>query len=131
MTRFTQFDRVVSTMMKQFGGTGTLKIFNNNTYVDGEVISGYSSIPVNIVVLEYPKMNDAGDKTKTSTSILEGDMQCYVQPRSKADPYYKNFNISPARDTIVIGNTEWKIINVKDHNPSAQDSLYLELHIRK
>ena len=124
------FDGVVTRMMARFGGIGTLHISSSPVYVDGESVETTSDYEVNILIFDYPQ-NGAGDKANFNTSILEGDVQCYVQPLNKQSPPSTQPTLQANRDTITLGTTEWKILNVKQLNPSAINNVIYELHLRK
>lgn len=126
----SQFDSVVSNMIGSFGGTAILKIKSDGTYSDGEYSSSIVNYNVNIAVTDYPQ-NGAGEKSNFNTLILEGDKQCFVQPPNKYDSTVINPTIRANQDTIKIGNTEWKILNVKEINPSSVNVIVYELHLRK
>ena len=130
MGALTNFDAVVVRMMARFGGLGTLHISSAPVYVDGEATSGRSDYEVNTITLDYPQ-NGAGDKANFNTSILEGDVQCYVQPLDKKNSVLIQPTLQANRDTITLGNTEWKILNVKQINPSGINNVLYELHLRK
>jgi hypothetical protein len=130
MSRFTDFDRVVISMMRDFGGVGTLRVISGEQYVDGEVTKTVKDYEVNVVLLDYPQVG-AGDKQNFNTLILEGDKQCYVQPRDKQAYYLDQPELKANRDTVLIGGIEWKIQNFKDLNTSGNDSVLLDLHLRK
>ena len=130
MSRFTDFDRTIFQMMRDFGGVGKLRVITSQDYVDGEVIKTIKEYEVNVILLDYPQVG-AGDKSNFNTLILEGDKQCYVQPRNKEAYYFDNPDIQANRDTVVIGNVEWKIQNYKDLNTSGSESTLLDLHLRK
>jgi len=130
MSRFQDFDRVVLQMMKDFGGTGQLKVFSEGVYNDGEFTRTETLYDVSLILLDYPQIG-SGDKSNFNTLILEGDKQCYVQPRNKEAFYLTQPEIKANRDTVVIGTTEWKIMNYKELNTSGSDITVFDLHLRK
>lgn len=126
-----QFDRVTSRLIARHGGTGTLKVKSEGVYSDGELSAiTVTTYPVNISLFDYPQ-SSAGDKSNFGTLILEGDKQCYMQPVSKANELEKEPQIKANRDLITIGSTEWKILALKEINPSGADVIVYELHLRK
>lgn len=130
MSRFQDFDRTVMQMMRDFGGVGQLKIFSDGVYTDGELVKTESVYDVNVILLDYPQVG-AGDKSNFNTLILEGDKQCFVQPRNKEAFYLTQPDIKANRDTVVIGTTEWKIMNYKELNTSGSEITVFDLHLRK
>lgn len=130
MSRFQDFDRVVLQMMKDFGGTGQLKVFSEGVYNDGEFTRTETLYDVSLILLDYSQIG-SGEKSNFNTLILEGDKQCYVQPRNKEAFYLTQPEIKANRDTVVIGTTEWKIMNYKELNTSGSDITVFDLHLRK
>lgn len=130
MSRFVRFDRTVSNMMKRFSGVGILRVFSDGVYADGELLNNSTDYEVNIILLDYSQIG-AGDKSNFNTLILEGDKQCYVQPRDKEAFYLTQPELKANRDTLVVGNTEWKIMNYKEVNTSGTEITLFDLHLRK
>lgn len=131
MGRFADLDRMVMSMMADFGGIGKLLIHTTGTYNNGEITEvSPSEYDVNIIMTDFPQIS-TGEKSKFGTLILDGDKLCYLQPINKADSTVKAVDIKPNKDTIVQNKVEWKILSKKDSNPSGSDSILLELHLRK
>lgn len=130
MSRFSDFDRTVIQMMRDFGGIAKLRIFSDGVYVDGEVVSTHIDYDVQMVMLDYPQVG-AGDKSNFNTMILEGDKQCLIQPRNKEAFYLSQPDIKANRDTVIVGTTEWKIMNYKEVNTSGNEVTLFDLHLRK
>ena len=130
MGNFIDFDRMIVQMMRDFGGTATVKVFTDPVEVDGEVIHTSKDYQVNAILLDYPTMG-SGVKSNFGTLIEEGDKQCYIQPRSKDNSNYSDLNIKQNRDRVIVNGVEWKIMNLKDTNSAMNDSLLLEMHLRK
>lgn len=130
MSRFVDFDRTVTQMMRDFSGIGKLKVFSDGTYVDGEIVSTSTEYEVNVILLEYSQIG-AGDKSNFNTMILEGDKQCYIQPRDKQAFYLTQPTIKANRDVVIVGGVEWKIMNYKEVNTSGGELTLIDLHLRK
>lgn len=124
------FDGVVVRMMARFGGIGILHVNSAPIYVDGESTSVRLDYELNTLIFDYPQ-NGAGDKANFNTSILEGDVQCFAQPLNKKQSVLVQPIVQANRDTITLGITEWKILNVKQLNPSGSDNVLYEFHLRK
>lgn len=125
----SQFDNTVTRLLSRYGGTGVLKVFSEGTYLDGEVTLTPITYDVNIAIFDYPQ-SMAGDKSNFGTLVLEGDKQCYMQPVNKADNNYGSPTIKANRDLITIGSVEWKILTLKEINPSGANTIVYELHLR-
>ncbi len=127
-----QFHNVVRDMLGAFQGVGTLNVFSDGAYVDGEVVSTKTTYTVEQGMFEFPQSN-SGDKSKFGTLILAGDKYCLMRPVNQTDPDATPPVIKANRDTITIDNVEWKIFALKTVNPSGvngNDFLF-EFHLRK
>jgi len=127
-----QFDGVVARMMVAYGGSALLHIAGEGgTYTDGEYIPNPSfDKPVKIILDEYPQYS-LGEKSNFGTLVLEGDKRCLMQPIHKANTNDLPYEIKANKDTLIINGTEWKIVGMKQINPSGMDAIIFELHIRK
>jgi hypothetical protein len=126
------FHNVVRDMLGAFKGVGTLNIYSDSTYTDGEVVSTKTTYQVEQGLFDFPQAN-AGDKSKFNTLILSGDKYCMMRPVNQTDPDAISPIIKANRDTITIDNVEWKIFALKTVNPSGingNDFLF-EFHLRK
>jgi len=130
MNPIGQFDRTVDRLISRYGGKGVLTIFTNGVYLDGEVTRTSTNYDVNIAIFDYPQ-SMAGDKSNFGTLVLEGDKQCYMQPVNKADANYESPVIKANRDLIKIEGVEWKILTLKEINPSSANTIVYDLHLRK
>ena len=124
------FDGVVSRMMASYGGSATLKTYSEGEYVDGENIVQEFPFSVKVLINEYPQ-SGAGDKQEFNTLILSGDKQCFMQPVEKSGINIIAPEVKANRDKLQVGTTEWKILNVKEVNPSGTNNVLYELHLRK
>ena len=128
---FSQFDMAVSRMINRFGGKGTLRVYSEGSYVDGEVTRTSTDYNINLALLDYPQ-NNSGDKSNFGTLILEGDKQCFIQPLDKVVCCELNQPaIKANRDTIIINGVEWKILALKEVNTSASNTVLFDAHLRK
>lgn len=127
----SQFDSAVSNLLNRHGGLGTLKIITDGVYSDGEILGSTTvNYNVQIAIFDYPQAS-AGDKANFGTLILEGDKMCYMKPVSKDDCDTDEPVIKANRDLLQIGSTVWKILTVKEINPSGANPICYELHLRK
>jgi len=126
------FHRTVANMITPFGGVGTLRVFGESVYDDGEAVSTSTDYQVELALLEFSQAN-AGDKSKFGTLILSGDKYCLMRPVNQTNTAIPAPVIKANRDTITIDNVEWKIFALKTVNPSGvngNDFLF-EFHLRK
>ena len=84
-----------------------------------------------LIQMSLPKTE--GEGTEKDTLIKTGDKQVYVQPPQKTEVGLALPHLNANRDMLKIGSNTYKIITVKQLNPSlAQDSCVLyELYIRE
>lgn len=127
-------DRTVASMMSRFGTTGSITVAVSETYdpATSENIVVYQDYPVNIMVFDYIRKTE-GEGTQNNTLIKTGDKQVYVQPPQKTEVGLPLPHLNANKDFLKIGDSIYKIITVKQLNPSlAQDSCILyELYIRE
>lgn len=125
-----QFDNVVRDMIGMAGGTGTLRVFTDGTYVDGEITRTSTDYTVNIALNDFPQAN-SGEKSRFGTLIESDDKELFMQPINKADPDATQPNIQANRDVIIINGTEWKILALKEINPSGVNAILFDMHLRR
>ena len=113
MSFANEFDYVVAELMREAGGTGTLRVFSTSSYVDGEVVLTPTDYSVNIAINDFPQAN-SGEKSKFGTLIQADDKQLMMQPINKADTDSTQPNIQANRDLVIINGTEWKILALKE-----------------
>ena len=128
------FDRALANMIKNFGGIATLQIYSDGTYdtTTGEVTNSKTDYPVNVLVFDYQLKKD-GRNTDTDSLIESADKQVYVQPRNKVNARYTMPRIMPNRDRILIGSDIWKIVALKELNPSNSNggAILFELYLKR
>lgn len=125
-----QFDNVVRDMIGMAGGTGTLRVFTDGVYVDGEITRTSSDYTVEIAINDFPQAN-SGDKSRFGTLIEASDKELYLRPINKADTDATQPNIQANRDVIIINGTEWKILALKEINPSGVNAILFDMHLRR
>lgn len=126
-----QFDRVVRDMMGLAGGTGTLRVFTDGVRdSEGDVTRTYTDFPANIAINDFPQAN-SGESSKFGTLIERDDKQLMMQPINKADPDAVQPNIQANRDLVIINGTEWKILALKEINPSGVNAILFDMHLRR
>lgn len=130
MNFISQFDAVVTDMMALAGGTAILRIFSDGSYSDGEIIRTSEDHEVKILINDYPQAN-AGDKSKFGTLIDASDKEVLIQEMSKADTDVTQPNIQANRDLVIINGTEWKILALKEINPSGVNAILFDMHLRR
>ena len=130
MNFLSQFDTVVRDMLGMAGGIGTLRVFSTSSYVDGEVVLTPTDYTVNLAINDFPQAN-SGEKSKFGTLIQADDKQVMIQPINKAETNATQPNIQSNRDLIIINGTEWKILALKEINPSGVDTILFDAHLRR
>ncbi len=130
MSFANEFDYVVAELIREAGGTGTLRVFSTSSYVDGEVVLTPTDYSVNITINDFPQAN-SGEKSKFGTLIQSDDKQLMMQPINKADPDATQPNIQANRDLVIINGTEWKILALKEINPSGVNAILFDMHLRR
>lgn len=121
-------------MMRQFGTTAQIRIAISEQYEPetSENIVEYHDYPVNAMFFDYLKKNE-GLGTDGKTLIQSGDKQVFVQPPQKSDAGIALPTISPNKTFLVLGDKTYKVITVKQHNPSMTNNgcVLIEMYVRE
>ena len=128
----SHFDEMISLFFQEDGFTATF-IHNSDPVVDdsdGTVTTPTESIEVEAIRMELIRPIE-GSGSKTGTLIQDGDLQLFVRPREKSDIFADALEINTSSDSFVINGKSWKIVTVKEYNPSASDCVLYEFYIRK
>lgn len=130
MAQTQGFDRVVSNMMVRYGTTAYLIIPSGSGVYNPDTSSITAplakSFKVNILMLDFPLRKDGIEATLDS-EIQQADKMVYVQP-NKEVPLPR---IDPTKDKMKIGNDTWKIVGMKEENPTLSDSIVLILYVKR
>lgn len=129
------FDELVSSFMDDFSTVATLIIQDDSSAVydpatgslGGAVITNYS---VNAIFLDY-SLQRYGQQDQQGTLIQSGDKQCFLQPISKSNPTITSPVIQPNKDRISVAGKVYKIASLKQVNPTMQNSIVYELHLKE
>lgn len=131
MSFANEFDYVVAELIREAGGTGNLRIFTDGVRdSEGDVTRTYTDYTVNIAINDFPQAN-SGEKSKFGTLIQADDKQLMMQPINKADTDATQPNIQANRDLLIINGTEWKILALKEINPSGVNAILFDMHLRR
>lgn len=130
MNFFSQFDNVVRDMLGVAGGTGILRVFTDGAYVDGEVTRTSTDYVVEVALNDFPQAN-SGEKSKFGTLIESDDKELMLRPINKTDPDATQPAIHANRDLVIINGTEWKILALKEINPSGVNTILYTAHLRR
>lgn len=131
-SRFDDFDRMISEFMDDFGFLATYVRLISSTPNDttGGVTLVTEDIEIQAIKMELIRPTE-GTGSKTGTLIQDGDQMLYVRPVEKSDVFADAISVNPTSDRVVINGVTWKIVTVKEYNPSAADCILYELYIRK
>jgi hypothetical protein len=97
---------------------------------DGTLESATEEYPIRAIKMELFG-NMAGSRTKLSTLIQEADQVLYVQPSQSTNKWADPLYIDPTSDRIQINEVDWKVVAVKEYNPSASNCVLYELYIKR
>lgn len=132
MSKYSDFDRMISEMMSEFGFVTTYfhkvsESFNDTTNVISPV---FEEIEIEAIKMELVRPVEGSSGTKSGSLIQDGDQMLYVRPTEKVDVFADAIAINPASDRININGKMWKIVTSKSYDPSANDCILYELYIR-
>lgn len=133
MSRFDDFDRAVFGFMTEFGFNATyvktVSAVPDDTTGGVAVIT--NSIDIQAIKMELLRPLNGSLGNNSNAQIQDGDQVLYVRPVNKTDEFATAISINPESDKIKINNELWKIVTVKQYDPSASDCVLYEFYIRK
>ena len=130
MNFLSQFDAVVKDMMVLAGGVATLRVYSEPVYVDGETTRTFEDYDINIILNDFPQAN-SGMKSRFGTLIESDDKEVIIQELHKANASVTAPVIHANRDVVIINNVEWKILALKEINPSGVNTILFDAHLRR
>ncbi len=87
-----------------------------------------TSTTVRVVLIDYA-LTSNGLQTKSGTLIEANDKQCYMD--AKATNGTDISRAVSAVDHLVIDGETWRVMNVKEYNPSGSYTIMYDLMLRK
>lgn len=130
--KFDDFDRVMYQMIQDFGFLATYKKCTPGVADDaaGTISDTFEDVEIEAIKTELLRPNN-GLGSKIGSLIQEGDQILYIRPTEKTSVFADPLYVNPALDKVMIGNTLWKIVTMKEHNTTNEDCILYELYIRK
>lgn len=132
MSNFQDFHNMVSEFMTEWGFTATFIHTASTTPNDltGRATSEVVEIPVQAIRMELIRPME-GSGNKTGTLIQDGDLVMYVRPTEQVDKFAEALSVKTSTDRFKIKGVTWKVVTVKQYDPSASDCVLYEFYIRK
>lgn len=126
-------DRAVAKITGMFGTQAIIRIVTGQQYdtTTSQNVVTYTDYNVNVIIQDYLRKED-GLGAERNTLIQSGDKQVYVQPPQKIGSLPLP-TISPNQDLFVFGGKVYKIVFLKQLNPSmsVNGCVAYELYIRE
>jgi len=113
----------VTASLVQIGATGTYDPTTSSYTPSASVTT-----PVKVVLLDYSATQN-GLSVNENTLIQIGDKQCYMD--AKTNGVDLATKPSPAGDTITVAGQMWRIMNVKEYNPTGSYTIMFDCLLRK
>jgi hypothetical protein len=125
------FDFTVMEFMRENPMTA-LHIRTSGEYdpAQSKVVEVVKTTPVEAILLDYTLQSN-GQTSVTGTNIKAGDKQLFVRPPHKSRPGTPPLEIDSTTDTIKVAKILYKIVTVKEINPSGVDAILYELQLRR
>jgi len=124
--------RMVYGILVREGTTATLTQLATSGVYDPSTSSYTPTVsvttPVKVVLLDYSASQN-GLSVNENTLIQQGDKQCYMD--AKTNGVDLATKPSPAGDTITVAGQTYRILNVKEYNPSSSYTIMYDLLLRK
>lgn len=132
MTDFTDFDSAILEFFDDFGFTATyiqrgVSTYNTST---GENVTTSTEIPVQAILLDLTLQSN-GLSAKFGTLVMAGDKELYVLPPDKYDSTDDPLTVTTTADKVRVNGVEYTIVNMKEVNTTATDTLVYDFHIRR
>lgn len=113
------FDNMIADMMQMFGSYAFINVavreyWNEDT---SENIVEYADYKVKVCSFDYLDKK-SGVSTEGNTLVQTGDKQVLIQPPHKTATGLPLPHIKPNRDRLKIGDKVYKIVALKEYNPS-------------
>jgi hypothetical protein len=131
MTTIDPFHRVVRNMMTRYSAPATL--LSQGAGVYDPATSSYTAVvtpyAVRIIPFDYIKKGD-GVGEENNSLIQTGDRQIFLEPPIQsllpAMP-----RIQPSKDKLQVLDKIYRIIALKDLNPTMADTIIYEMYVRE
>lgn len=126
------FDQTVLEFVTEMGGPATLVSTVEGDYnpSTGTVGATSTSIAVQGILMDLTLQSN-GLSAKYGTLIQAGDKEFLMRPPHKTDPTISPVEISPVSDRLVVGSTTYKIVTMKELNPTGSDPVLISLYLRR
>jgi hypothetical protein len=123
------FHRMLAEFFSEYGFDATLTrqlpgVPNDD---DGTITTDTSTVSIR-AIKSAVLGNMAGSRTKLGTLIQEADQVLYVQPN---ESLAQMGDIDPTSDCVTINGKLWKVLALKEYDPSASDCVLYELYIKR
>lgn len=126
-----EFDFAVLEFMKETNLTA-LHMRTTGAYDPAlaRVVEVAKTTPMQAIMLDYTLQSN-GLSAILGTDIKAGDKQLFVRPSHKSQPGTPPIEIDSTTDSFKIGSVIYKIVTVKEINPTGADAILYELQIRR
>lgn len=118
------FHSTVADFMRDYSTPATL-LKGSEEYdpTTGTQNSTTQEIPVEVILMDLTLQSN-GLSTKYQTLVEAGDKEAFVRPNKDAP-----FKIEPA-DRLLVNGVEYKVVTVKEVNPTTSDPIIFDLYLR-
>lgn len=128
------FDNLVNDMMAEFGTTAYVLVTTKEEYDPETSENKVEVVPYKVKAIFFDYIDKtAGVGTEKNSLIQTGDKQVFIQPPHKTQTGIPLPHIAPNRDKLKVGEKEYKIVTIKQHNTSMTRSgcVMYEAYIRE
>jgi hypothetical protein len=128
-----EFDNTVLAMMREFPSvSATYKQYVDSVYnpSTGTMSQVEVATSVQAILLDLT-LRSNGLGTRFGTEIMAGDKQLLVRPPHKDGTVPQPLTINTATDRVNVGGHDYKIVTLKEINPTGTDPILYDLYIRR
>lgn len=126
------FDETVLEFVKEMGSSATLIQTEEGEYNPSTGLVGAStvSVPVEGILMDLTLQSN-GLSVKYGTLVEAGDKEFLMRPPHKTNGYDAVVEIQPSSDRLLVGNITYKIVTLKELNPTGSDPVLVTLYLRR
>lgn len=128
----SDFDFAVLEFIRESGTPATLLKQATGAYnpKTATVTTDTDEIAVEAILMDLTLQSN-GMSVKYGTAIEAGDKELYMRPPHKTNPMLSPVEISPGSDRIRVGTVIYKIVTMKEVNPTGSNPLLYTLYLRR
>lgn len=125
-------DLTVLAFIQESGTSGTLTQVVEGAYNPATGVVGTTTnlIPIEGILMDLTLKSD-GLSAKYGTLVEAGDKELWMRPPHKTNGWITPVAVQPVSDRITFGGLTYKIMTLKEVNPTGADPILLSLYLHR